>query len=243
MKLRSLGVLLVVLAGAGVCARLGLWQLSRWEEKKALNAERRAALAAPPERAGPELPALEGVRGRRLEAAGRFDETRHFLLGGRTHRGAPGVEVVTPLLLAGDSAAILVNRGWLYSPDAATARPQDHPEPGERRVTGFVEVLPRGRGGMPPHVLRADSVTLYSVRALDGDSAAARLPYRVAPYTLRQLPGPGVPDRPVRSEPRALNEATHLSYAIQWFSFGAILLLGSSGLAWSRRRDKAAPDA
>jgi cytochrome oxidase assembly protein ShyY1 len=28
----------------------------------------------------------------------------------------------------------------------------------------------------------------------------------------------------------------HLGYAIQWFAVGAIILLGSIALAWSRRR-------
>ena len=166
-----------------------------------------------------------------------------FLLSGRAHDGAPGVEVVTPLRLPGSPTAILVDRGWLPSPDAATARPQDYPEAGERVVRGLAEELRRGAGGPPVRALAADSMALWSVRWLDADSVAQRLPYAIAGYSLRELPGSGVPDRPRRSRPTPYNEMTHLSYAIQWFLFATIMLGGSVALAWSRRRRSAPLDA
>ncbi len=243
MRVRWTLMVLAVLVGASVCVRLGLWQLSRLHEKQALNAGLREAQSAPPLVVTGAPPALEQVRHRTLQLTGRFDERHQWLLSGRAHDGAPGVEVVTPLRLSGSATAILVNRGWLYAADAATARPQDYPEPGEQTVRGLVEELLHGAGGPPARSLGRDSVTLWSVRWLDTDSLAGRIPYAITGYAVRELPGPRVPDRPHRSPPRPYNEMMHLSYAIQWFLFATIMLGGSAALAWSRRRRSAPLDA
>jgi surfeit locus 1 family protein len=242
MRIRSLLLGLLVALGAALCVRLGFWQLSRWHQKQAINAAVRAAMAAPPVVLASAPAALEQVRDRRIEAQGRFDESLHILLGARARAGAPGVEVVTPLKLDGGQAAVLVNRGWLYSADAATARPQEYSEPGDLHVVGFAEPLPQGRGGPPVRILEHDSVTLYSARWLDRDTLTRLVPYPIAPYVLRQTPGPGVPSRPARTVPQSANEAMHLSYAVQWFLFAVILVAGSCALAWSRGRRSAAPD-
>ncbi len=241
MRARFLLVPIVVLAGAAVCVRLGLWQLSRLHEKQALNAALREAQHAPALVVRGELPPAAQARRHALQVTGHFDEQRQFLLSGRAHDGVPGVEVVTPLRLDGSPTAILVNRGWLPAADAATARVRDYPERGERTVRGLAEELRHGAGGPPPRRLAEDGVALWSVRWLDADSIAGRLPYAVADYALRQAPGPGVPGQPLRSPPRPFNEMTHLSYAIQWFLFATILLGGSAALAWSRRRGAVAP--
>jgi len=240
---RTLLALLAVLVMAAVCVRLGFWQLARLREKQALNAGLATARQAPPLVVAGELPPLSTARHRMIELRGAFDESRQFLLTGRARAGAPGVEVVTPLRVSGATAAVLVNRGWLPAPDAATARPQEFPEPGERTVRGSVEDLPHRAAGAPLRAGGDDRVTLWSARWLDADSVRARLPYPVADYVVRQAPAPGVPDRPLRSEPRPHNEAMHMSYAMQWFLFAAILLGGSATLAWSRRRGSTPPHA
>jgi surfeit locus 1 family protein len=224
-----------VLLVAAVCIRLGIWQLARWNEKRVLRAQFLEALAAPAVPLTSARSPLAQVRGRKVEARGRYDASRHVALQGRAHEGSPGVDVVTPLVLA-DSTVVLVDRGWMYANDAATVRPQDHPEPGERVVVGVAEEMRRGAGGLAMRTLESDSATVWSARWLDRDSLAARLPYAIAPYVLRQLPGPGVPDAPRRRPAEAADPFTHLSYAIQWFLFAAILLVGSALLARSRRR-------
>lgn len=229
-------VTLVVLAGAAVCVRLGFWQISRLHEKQALNAALREAVSAPAIVVTGEPPPASQASHRALAATGHFDETHQFLLSGRSHNGAPGVEVVTPLRIAGARTALLVNRGWLPAADAATARPDEYPEPGVHMVRGIVEDLRRGLGGPAPRPIPIPDLTVWSVRWLDRDSVMARLPYPVAGYVLRESPGPGVPDLPRRSVPHPYNEMTHVSYAIQWFLFATIMVGGTATLAWSRRR-------
>ncbi len=243
MTPRAVLATVLVVAGTGVCARLGLWQIDRWHEKQRWNAELRASLAAPVMRLAGEPPARTGMGGRRIEIRGRFDEGRQVLLSNRSHEGAPGVEVVTPLVLEGGATAVLVDRGWLYAPDASTARPGDFPEPGLREVVGLPFDLRRGAGGAPLRALPAGPGAVWSARWLDLDTLSARLPYALLPWGLRELPGPGVPARPQRLAPRPLDESTHINYAVQWFLFGSILLFGSAALARSRGRRVAPGDA
>ena len=242
---RVLGLLLA-LAVAAVCVRLGIWQLSRLHEKQALNARLRAALAAPPGnlRAADRLLASGGpdsLAFHRFRASGRFDADRHFLLMGRAHGGDPGVGVVTPLIV-GDGPAVLVDRGWIPSFDAATAKPEQYPSPGLRTVIGLAEPLKAGRAAGRRVAWRRidiDSLGVWSTPHLDADSVAARLPYPVRPYVLRALPDPAVGDSglaagPVPAEAAPYDETMHVSYAGQWFAFAAITLIGAIVLA--RRR-------
>lgn len=257
MKPRSILILLLVLAVAGVCVRLGFWQVARWREKRAMNVAMAAALRAPAIDLAFHFDHLAHLHGRRVRAQGRYDEAHQILLQARSHQGSPGVEVVTPLLFEGESTAVLVDRGWLYAADAATADPLECPEPGTRSVVGIVDSVRAGAGGRPirelPRLLpelsgrsaaavaTPDSSTLYSARWLDRDSLQQRLPYVLLPIVIRQLPGPDVPDRPARRVPAPLNEMTHISYAIQWFLFAVIALVGSLALARSRSRRSIAP--
>jgi len=254
------GVVIALLVAA-TCVRLGVWQISRLHEKQALNARLRAALAATPadlaaaDRAFARDP--DSLRFGRWAARGRFDEAHKFLLMGRARNGDPGVDVVTPLVPDEASAggpggqgalAVLVDRGWIPSVDAATAKPEQYPAPGVRRIVGLAEPLPRRPGRAPGEYTRVeiDSLAVYSVTALDADSVAAHLPYPVRPYVLRALPDSSA--TPVGASPggttvtlpspapvRFWDESMHRGYAGQWFSFAAITLIGMVVLARKRR--------
>ncbi len=240
MKARLvLGALLVTVV-AVACVSLGLWQLRRLAEKRALNAALRAALTAPPRELAAPLPPLAAVRDRRVRVRGRYDESRQVLLGGHFHAGEAGVDVVTPLLLGDSAGAVLVDRGWLAAEDPTRARPQDHPEPGERTVIGLVQAPVHGPRGAAPVALATDRGRLWLTLHLDVDSLAARFPYPLAPYVVQALPGPGVPAMPAKELPPPYPEALHVSYAIQWFAFAALALIAPVVLLRRRRADGAA---
>lgn len=242
MKGKALLAITAIVVMAAVCVRLGFWQLSRWEAKKSENTRRAEAMAAAPVDAGSDLLGADAPPALKVRVQGSFDETRQILLAARTRDGSPGVHVVTPLLFEDGAGAVLVNRGWLYAGDAATARPLDHREPGPRTVTGIAVTIARGEPGAPWREFHEDSATVWSARWLDADSVAARFPYRVAAVALQQLPGDDVPAVPARIEPRPLDEAMNLSYAVQWFLFATILVAGSILVAArSRRGAKPAP--
>lgn len=227
---------IAVVAAAALCVRLGVWQLSRYQRKKELNAAREAALAAPPVRW--EGGAADSTLiGRRVALHGRYDPALHVLLAYREHDGTTGVEVVTPLVLE-SGARVLVNRGWVPADDGTSARPQDFPEPGVIDVVGVVEPLAHGRYGV--RQIEADSVRVFSTRALEADSVAARVG-AFAPFVVRQSPGEGVPAQPRRSDPEPLPTGMHLGYAIQWFVIAIVMLGGGGALLRLRQRGRSRP--
>jgi surfeit locus 1 family protein len=211
MGARSWIPLIAAAVIAVVCVRLGLWQLDRLGQRKARNATIAAAFHEPPLPAG--LAIRDRVtRFRRVTATGRWDYGRERTVSGRTRNGSPGVHVITPMIL-GDGAEILVNRGWVYSPDARTIELPKWREGDQGQLVAYVDELPSS--------LRPSSPARLYVIAL-GDSgsqpaAAAQRPVR--------LPVPAFAD-----------EGPHLSYAVQWFSFAAIALIGTPIVVRRQRR-------
>ena len=51
-------------------------------------------------------------------------------------------------------------------------------------------------------------------------------PYPLLPVYVEQAPEPGRSGPPWPQDPIALSEGSHLSYALQWFAFATILLVG-----------------
>src|SRR5438094_7022672 len=113
---RDLAGLLVALAVAALCARLGFWQLDRLRQRRERNAVSRAAQARPLLEVTSAL-TLDSARERRLHASGVYDYAWERPWRPRSDQGAPGVALITPLKLA-DGSAVLVDRGWAPSPDA-----------------------------------------------------------------------------------------------------------------------------
>ena len=203
------------------CVRLGLWQLDRLEQRRAVNSHIIARLSAPavPPSALPTDPGA--ARFRRVTASGHYDFEREIVLGARTRQGSPGVHLVTPLLL--DSGeAVLVNRGWVYSPDARRVDLSAWREPGRVMVSGYIDTFatPDGRGRSGP-----DGRVWWR---LDGEALSRWLPYPVRPYYIVAVGDSAAipPGTPVRVGVPSLDDGPHRGYAFQWFSFAAIALVG-----------------
>ena len=82
------------------------------------------------------------------------------------------------------------------------------------------------------------------VRRLVRDSIEARLGERVAPFIVVQRIGSEQRDtlqHLMRADPPALDEGSHRSYAVQWFAFALIALVGTAAVA--RRPRQPAPQA
>jgi surfeit locus 1 family protein len=227
-------VLAVVVAAA--CVRLGLWQLRRLAERRARNSVVSARLAAPPV-ALAALPAdTAAAHYRRVRVEGRWDFDHEIALTGRSRQGSPGVYLVTPLIPDDSGRAVLVNRGWVYSPDAATVDFARWHAAERGSVVGYVEELAPA-GAEPP---RAQQRT-RAWRRLDAARLARELPYPIAPFYIVALAtGEGPPSAPVRLQPPDLGEGPHKSYAVQWFSFAAIAVIGVAVLIWQDARGQRA---
>ena len=228
MSVRARILLTIALLGmAAGFARLGVWQVHRLQERRAANAIALSARSAPVLWLEGPNPGSDPV-GRRVRVRGRYDHAHDIVLRGREYGGVPGVEIVSPLLLGGGHAAVLVNRGFVPAPDAVTAYPDSLREPGEQWVEGIA--LPIASGGGAP--LKRGGWTSWA--RLDLTALHDSLPYPISPFYIRQSPSGALPRFPRRLEPPVLDDGPHLSYAIQWFAF-AIMAVVFGGIVLKQR--------
>jgi surfeit locus 1 family protein len=204
---------------AVVCSSLGVWQVDRLRERRAGNAVALQARSAAPVQLDDRTTGDSSLIERTVWAVGRYDPAHEVVLRGRSYRGAPGVEVVTPLVFDGGRTAVLVNRGFLPAPDAMTVEADSLREPGEVRVRGIALLVPSGNGAP----LERSGRTTWA--RLDLEALGSRMPYSLAPIYIRQLPDPALPHFPRRLEAPDINDGPHLSYAIQWFAFSIMAVV------------------
>ncbi len=163
---------------------------------------------------------------RRATVSGTFDFDHEIVVVARSRGGVPGVHVVTPLVLdRGVGGAVLVERAWVPSPDAMTADLAAVREPEASEVVGVLmrrAELYEGPWG--------DGWPRY-VRALDPEAVADDFSYALYPVALRRTARPsGAPQGLTLIPLPELTNGSHLSYAIQWFSFAVIAVVGSAVL-------------
>jgi surfeit locus 1 family protein len=220
---RALVILVASLVGAGVTARLGVWQLDRAAQKNALQAALDGRRMLPPlataELAATEVAASE-QHYRPAVLEGRWIAERTVYLDNRQMNGLPGFYVVTPLLLA-DGTAVLVQRGWEQRNFVDRSRVV-------APATSDAVVRVAGHIAPPPGRLfdfaGADSGLIR--QNLDLAAYAAEIHRPLRPLSLVQEDGPLTPpDGLLRQWPRpAADVQKHYGYAFQWFAMATLIL-------------------
>ncbi len=209
---RLAGWLFVGAVFAGLCG-LGLWQLQRAAEKRAIEAERAAAGRAAPVALPLDRTDYRALRFRPVTVAGRYDAVRQLLLDNQVRDGRVGYSVLTPLVLA-DGRAVLVDRGWVAQgltrallPDLTVAQPVD-------AVRGRVYVP--FAGGLRLGAVSDGAGWPRVVQYLDFAALGALVGRPLLPLVLRL--DPAEPNGYRRDWPAAgLSHQRHLAYAAQWF--------------------------
>ncbi|MDO8502657.1 MAG: SURF1 family protein [Gemmatimonadaceae bacterium] len=221
MKPRDIVFVVLGTAFAAVFIRLGFWQLERLSERRALNSELRARAAMAPI-AVRDLPAdTAAAHYRRVTISGTYDFDHEIVITNRSRDGSPGVNIITPVRLPGSDSAVLVNRGWVYAPDGMTVDLSKWREPASMSGEAFVENFSTRQG----EVRSARHRNAY--RWLDRPTVSQAFPYPVAGYYLVLIGGGSTPvNVPPRLDVPPLDEGSHRSYALQWFSFAAISIIG-----------------
>lgn len=222
--MKRVNLIFVILGSifALVCLRLGFWQLARLSERKALNRELSARATTAPVPLT-QLPADTGAAHfRRVIVNGKYDFAHEIYVTNRTRNGSPGVQVITPLRVAGTDTAVLVTRGWVYAPDGMTIQRDRWKEPDSLNGEAFVV-----------YFIHQDGVAKLpgrdrSYRWLDDRALSQDFPYPIAAYHVILISGGAKagPDVPPRLDVPPLDEGPHQSYAIQWFSFATISIIG-----------------
>lgn len=223
MPLRTLLSLLIPLACSGLFVRLGLWQTDRHRERATINSALSARLAqAPVPLKNGGMP-LEGAdrQWTRVTVTGRFRYDLEQILAARMSEGSPGVHLLTPLEVPGRDTLIIVTRGWVYSPDAATADRARWREADSVTLAGYLLPLP-AEG--PP----APTDATLPLRSPNRSALESRIGQPVAAVQIVMTSDslPRADSVPKRLPPPVLDAGPHRSYAIQWFSFAIIAVVG-----------------
>jgi surfeit locus 1 family protein len=213
-----------VVVVAAVFIRLGFWQLDRLERKQMMNqiGEERieaeaVSLAALIADAEGDVETLEY---RRVFVSGTYDLSGEVLIRSQVHLGQAGFHVITPLV-ADDGWAVLVNRGWV--PLTMDTPPVEaRPDTGRQRVEGWIQ-LAQARPALGPEDLPGDQVIFNRV---DIGRIGEQMAHDVASVYIvaindeeNELPAPvDLPDFD--------DDGPHLGYAIQWFGFAAVAVVG-----------------
>ncbi len=232
-----------------ILVNLGLWQLGRHYEAKASLATIHAHLDAPiatnADLAKP--PAELGWRKARL--TGQFQDVTPALVSGRFEFGQPGYDVIAPFLPDGADAPLLVKRGWIPDDgwkDALAEVARDAPVATPTTIEGLLMTIDSAAdvAPMPATDVRPErwpqETTAYAgfaerVVGPPWHAIAKRMGVKSGVYL---VVGPELKhDQPKAHDhmpvsgyvavPYAID---HMSYAVQWFAIGGVLVIA---WAWS----------
>lgn len=227
-------VLLAALAGCGVTARLGWWQLDRAEQKLDLQARIQGRAVQQPllqDELARDADRAAGQHFRQTVLRGRWLADRTVYLDNRQMNARQGFYVVTPLQI-GPGDVVLVQRGWV---------PRDFTDRNRLPflVTPSGQVQVPGRVAPPPgQLLSLASVDQGLIRQnLDIEAFARELGQPLRLFTLQQTaaarasaqagepPQALADDGLLRDWPVvAVDVGKHHGYAFQWFALCALIL-------------------
>jgi len=225
---------LIVLVGIVILVRLGFWQLERHDQRMARNAVINARIAQPPLPLADvlALPADEQEY-RHVHVVCSFQTTQQILWRNRSYEGTTGYQILT--LCQPDSGdAVLVNRGWIPYQDGLNDWETRYPP-----MSGLQMLSGVWRRSQVP------LATVTEVAPRDGwrdrwfaitvPDIAAQMQRTLAPGFIELQPeGDDTRTYPVRSRISDMGAGSHFGYAIQWFSFAVILLVGALVVAYRR---------
>lgn len=225
---------LIVVLLSVTCIGLGLWQLRRLDERRLQNQVYGARLASAPEDlaalltgAGDDIQSLEYHK---AVATGHYLPEQELLIRSQVFAGRAGYHVLTPLRLDG-GGILMVNRGWvpleMDNPPVAAA------PPGGTVIVAGVLRQSQQRTGLGP-VDDPDAVMLARV---DLTLLSGRFDEPVLPVYLVVSENPESLPVPVET-PTFSDEGPHLAYAIQWFSFTVIGIVGYGFLIRRNRKSQ-----
>jgi surfeit locus 1 family protein len=234
IKLRALFWTVFVIAGASAMIALGFWQLGRLSERRALNAEIKSHLSQPPVTITGETPGVATLEYRRVTVTGAFDFSQEIVLRNRAKNEIAGVHLLTPLQIVGSDKAVLVDRGWIaYTAADPQTRAAYASPTGLVTLTGLIRLSQSRPSPLAPldPPLGPDLPRLDAWYWIDIPRIQQQVPYPLLPFFIEQDAGPDPASLPAAGWEVDLSDGSHLSYAIQWFSFAAILVVGSIALA------------
>lgn len=129
---------LLTLALIVIFVKLGLWQLSRANEKAVRHQSIEQFAQEPVITLPPTSIKLEDFQYRRVEVRGYFVNDHAIYLDNKIYQGIAGYEILVPLRIMNSNLYVLVNRGWIPSGGDRLRLPEVYFPEGEVVVSGLV---------------------------------------------------------------------------------------------------------
>ncbi|GAA1390540.1 hypothetical protein GCM10009599_07350 [Luteococcus peritonei] len=233
--MRWLALLLFVVLLGSLFVRLGEWQLHRLEQRRETNA-RITAFHNQPVKPYQEVfggPIGDDPQWQRVSVTGSYDAKHQLQAMLRNQGGKAGSEVLTPMRTEqGDW--LLVDRGFIPRAQGANEiAVLPDPPTGRVTVTGYVK---RSEYDDKPNAMLPEQGT---VRLVNTEVLSQHLPYTLLDGYVGLIDS-SVPQagdlQPIT--PPELTEGPHLSYALQWFTFTVIAVIGAAILVRGDLRDR-----
>ena len=226
----------LVIAGTLVLIRLGVWQLDRLEQRRAFNAQFEIARSQPVLDLNQESPEdISMMEWRPVQFVGEYDFENQVAIRNQYYGNQYGYHLLTPLRFNGaqrglsSGTAVLVDRGWI--PADGNSTPEDwrkYDEAGQVKVIGQIR-LGQGKpalGGVAD-ALPADGSRLAIWNNADVAQIAGQLPYPILSIYVQPDSSASDTEPPIPFQPEIeLTEGPNFGYAMQWFTFAAILFFG-----------------
>ena len=244
LTLPEILLLVLMLIVAAACVRLGIWQIDRLNQRLDRNAQIEARLSQPVVAFPPRL-ALDDQTYQRVSVVGRFDPGHAVLLENRPLNDQAGYHLLVPFQVNGSGEVVLVDRGWIPFDQALDTDPTQLAAAATADTSVEGVLLP----SQPEPLFKflADQIPgpgeapLLSWRVVDLAGIQAQLPYSLYPLYLAQTAPAAENDSwPIPVFEPDLSNGPHLSYAIQWFAFAAIALVGGTALLHRHYRKRTA---
>lgn len=222
---------LLVIVAVAVLIRLGIWQLDRLEQRQIFNARVMAqqddeVLILSSESMDLELYEMEY---RTVEVTGEYAYSQEVALSNQVWNGLLGVHLLTPLKIEGTEMYVLVDRGWIPSEDQSPENWTKYQEPGQITVVGVIrraQIRP-SFGILPDPTLTFEQTRLTHWKNVNLERIQLENGIPLLPTYIQQTPQGDQDAPPLRSVIHLdLSEGPHMGYALQWFTFGAILAFG-----------------
>ena len=223
--LKRIGLLVAALSIAALFAGLGLWQLDRAAQKRAMFAEFERRVNTP--KVDLNQPGVDhgaALAGRRAAAAGHYSGTT-ILLDNQMHRGRAGYLVYTAFELNGHKQSVLVNRGWIRAGADRGRAPELATPTANQRLEGRLSPPPQAglrlKGG---DVIERLADGMWRVQAIDFVGLTATVGVELLPITV--LLDDEAPYGFVRAwTPPGSDETRHLGYVFQWFALALTVVV------------------
>lgn len=207
-----------------------MWQLSRAEQKRNLQAEYDARANEERVVIAGRLQQAQDLRFYQVIVRGHYVPQYQILLDNRVHNGKPGYFVITPLRISDSDVLVLINRGWVPQGATRADLPQVMPPAGMQSITGLATVPQQQGFHLGPAVF--DSTSWSSVwQYLDWKHYREQVGQAVQPIVvLLDADKPGGYVREWRRLDAGI--AVHQGYALQWFSLALALVAIYVFLTW-----------